>query len=245
MEVYPDVVEEYKDKVMINPYGDAIGSELEDQYLGRYRKYLRRLIQNLIKKNPDFEHLFCIRLRDERGKVKQYVWVNLKKECSYNNPYDREVIEDSVKFWNKQAQSQIASAQKEIEIIDKLQNTPKETLDKMRNYMLLSFEYEQRVTDLIGVNLYRSQVSKKYYRWYRDNDTKVSKMIAELKAEGKLSERYKISKNKLKMLRRILVNELLSPHITHTLTKVPTESEIYNEAKEILVSHFVTGGARH
>lgn len=222
------MVEEYHDKVIVTVGGETF-SELDELYHFKYKRYLGKIIQKLIK-TPDFERLFCIPLKDERGKIKQYVWVNLV-DSSYKNPHDSEIIEEALNLWQRHSQACINGVERVRKKIDLIMNTSVETLESMRNQMALSLEYESDVLELVG--------NGDYYIDRRgrepDDDTNINKIIAELKAAGKPPERYKIDPKKIM---RLVKKELLHPQITHILTKVPTQSEIHNNIKEIIVTHY-------
>ena len=80
-EVYPDVVEQYHDKVITTAGGETF-PQLDELYHSKYKKYLRSVIRQIRESNDDSSWLSCVPYKDEKGKIKDYVYVQHKDEHS-------------------------------------------------------------------------------------------------------------------------------------------------------------------
>jgi hypothetical protein len=94
-EVYPDIVEEYTPGKR-----DEYGVEtVEYVYQERYQSYTRRLIKHLRKTDDAFRWLSPVPCKDQRGKIKEYKYVNIKP--GKVGSYGYNLLTEANDFWNK------------------------------------------------------------------------------------------------------------------------------------------------
>ena len=212
-EVYQDVITKYP-----NEY------DLEEDYQGRYQKYLRRIIRKITRTDIDFKRLLCIPCKDERGKIKQYVWVRLI-DSSYNHPYDCELINEACDFWDRKLKAQIQSYERKRKKLEHLAQMSEEEYNKDIELTRASFEYERRV----------------YYNCC--DDQTIDRIIGELRSEGRLNKLpIKYRPNYIRITKAV-TNELLNKQIMrhrgwlNNEGKLPEHSEVRQSLKDVIATY--------
>ena len=111
-EVYPDVVEQYHDKVITTAGGETF-PQLDELYHSKYKKYLRSVIRQIRESNDDFRWLSCVPYKDEKGKIKDYVYVNIKASTQEGE----ELLSEVNEFWLKHIQATYDGLQNMIDLL--------------------------------------------------------------------------------------------------------------------------------
>ncbi len=129
-EVYPDIVEEYR-------YGkrDEYGVEtIEYVFREKYNLYTSRLIKHLRKADDAFRWLFAVPHKDERRKIKEYVYVNIKP--GEPGSYGFQLLEEVNALWTKHAKETIKGMERTHRRLEQLAHVSLQENDEALNQVL-------------------------------------------------------------------------------------------------------------
>lgn len=187
-EVYPDVVEEYR-----NGKRDEYGVEtVEYVFRNKYNLYTRRMIKHLRRTDDGFRWLSPVPCKDERGKIKEYRYVNIKAR----NPdgSDNQFLTGVNAFWLKRAESRIKGIERIRNRLKMISQMTEEEFNKKRTLFLASLEYENGILDCCS-------------------DKNIDEMIGQLKVEGNLPKLSVGRKPNYKKITNVIKKELLNKHV--------------------------------
>ena len=198
-EVYPDIVEKQR---ITDPDPSC---NLLWHYHPRYFKYMRNLVKHVRKTDDDFRWLSPIPCRDERGKIKEYRYVNIKAR----NPdgSDSKLLEEVNEFWSKRIHAQIEASERKIKKLEMLAKMTEEQHEKELKLYHASYDYERSVLDFC---------EKK----------KMNELIGELKAEGKLPKLSMDYEPDYKKITNVVRKELLNRQIMLRRTWLTSEGKL-------------------
>jgi hypothetical protein len=152
--------------------------------------------------------------RDERGKIKQDRYVNIKP----NDSYGEQLLEEVNAFWLKHAQGSLSGLEHSKTRLERIAEIPEEAIQKSLDQHVAFIKYEVLVHKC-------------------SNDKAINRMVAELKKAGKLPESYKPNH---RQLRKILEEELLSNQHERYGSFSPehqSQSKIRRTIKDIIVCY--------
>lgn len=223
-EVYPDIVEEYTPGKR-DEYGvETVEYVFRNKY---YDSYTRRLIKQLRKTDDDFRWLSLVPCKNEKGKIKEYRYVNIKTK----NSYGEELLTEVNAFWSKHSKGTQKGFEDAMKRIEFLSQIPAEEIKRSIKHLSVETEYENRIFGIIGKGIHYRNYS------YPPSNKNIDNIIDELKSENIDPSLYNGAEPNYKAIRRIVKSELLNPHVIGTMTSVPSVSEIRKTIKEIIITY--------
>jgi hypothetical protein len=150
-EVYPDIVEEYTPGKW-DEYGGF--ETLDYTFRNKYNLYTRNLIKHLRKTDDAFRHLLPVPCKDQRGKIKEYRYVNI--EPGEFESYGYNLLTEVTDFWQKHAKSTLRGLERSrrriLQIAYTSEHENKEAISRMleENRMIQSSEIDDPDEYFIG-----------------------------------------------------------------------------------------------
>jgi hypothetical protein len=217
--VYSDVVNEFHDENALDPSScNSLGC-----YSPIYDMYIRRLIKHVRKTDDDFRWLSCVPCKDDRGKIKQYRYVNIKARESDGS--DSKLLEEVNEFWHKHALGSIAGLEQQHKRLQYLAQMTEEQHKRSMDLYWDYREYEDYVDDCCS------------------NKNTVDDMITSLRSEGRLDELPVKHIPNYERIRREVKKELCNTPIQLNhgwLTsegKLPKNHEIFQLVKDTIATY--------